>query len=285
MELPEKPNVLVIGCGYLGTSVLKRLTQMGWEATGVTLSESSAASLRNEGLQAVAADLRASNLTVLTGIRRDLLIHCASSGRGGPEGYHQIFLEATKRLIQEAQFQHFIFTSSTSVYAQTNGSIVTETDTADPERETGKILRETEEVVLENGGTVMRLAGLYGPGRCVPLRKLLSGEAVIEGEGERWLNSIHRDDAAFAFCLVATHRWPGIFNVVDDTPITQLEWFKWTCVRLERPLPPFAPRDLNRKRGWTSKRVSNAKLRSLGWTPKYPSFREGLEELLSEGRR
>ena len=279
-ERSGKQSVLVIGCGYLGAQLLRELGRTGWKATGITLSESSADALRNEGLEVVAADLRTSDLRVVSESNPSVVIHCASSGKGGAVAYREIFLETTTRLIQDTTFEHLIFTSSTSVYAQTDGSLVTETNPAEPERETGKILRETEELVLAHHGTVLRLAGIYGPGRCVPLEKLLSGEAVVEGDGERIINSIHRDDAVSALYLAAANRCQGIFNVADDTPVTQLEWFQSVCARLGRPLPPFAPRNLNRKRAWTSKRVSNAKLRSLGWAPRYPSFREGVEQLL-----
>jgi nucleoside-diphosphate-sugar epimerase len=280
-----KQSVLVIGCGYLGAQLLRDLGRTGWKATGITLSESSADALRSEGLEVVAADLRTSDLRVLTENNPSVVIHCASSGKGGAVAYREIFLETTRRLIKETSFDHLIFTSSTSVYAQTDGSIVTENDPAKPERETGKILRETEELVLARHGTVLRLAGIYGPGRCVPLEKLLSGEAAIEGDGERIMNSIHREDAVSAFHLAAEDRCQGIFNVTDNTTVTQLEWFQWVCERVGRPLPPFVPRDLNRKRAWTSKRVSNAKLRSMGWSPVYPSFREGVEELINERER
>jgi nucleoside-diphosphate-sugar epimerase len=281
-ERKTAQSVLVIGCGYVGAQLLRELNRSGWKATGITLSESSANTLRNEGLEVVAADLRTSDLRALTDNNPPVVIHCASSGKGGPVAYREIFLETTMRLLKETSFEHLIFTSSTSVYAQTDGSIVTESDPAKPERETGKILRETEELVLARQGTVLRLAGIYGPGRCVPLEKLLSGEAGIEGDGERIMNSIHRDDAVSAFHLAAEHRWPGIFNVADNTPVTQLEWFQWVCARVGRPLPPFVPRNLNRKRAWTSKRVSNAKLRSAGWSPAYPSFREGVAEIINE---
>jgi nucleoside-diphosphate-sugar epimerase len=281
-ERKTAQSVLVIGCGYVGAKLLRELNRSGWKVTGVTLSESSANTLRNEGLEVVAADLRTSDLRALTDNDPSVVIHCASSGKGGAVAYREIFLETTMRLLKETSFDHLIFTSSTSVYAQTDGSIVTESDPAKPERETGKILRETEELVLARQGTVLRLAGVYGPGRCVPLDKLLSGEAGIEGDGERIMNSIHRDDAVSAFHLAAEHRWPGIFNVADDTPVTQLEWFQWVCARVGQPLPPFVSRDLNRKRAWTSKKVSNAKLRSAGWSPGYPSFREGVEELIDE---
>ena len=278
-------SVLVIGCGYIGAQLLRNLSRSGWKASGTTLSESSADALRSEGLEVVAADLRISDLRVLTENNPSVVVHCASSGKGGAVAYREIFLETTTRLIQDTNFEHLIFTSSTSVYAQTDGSLVTETDSAEPERETGKILRETEELVLARQGTVLRLAGIYGPGRCVPLEKLLSGEAVVEGDGERIMNSIHRDDAVSALYLAAANRCQGIFNVADNIPVTQLEWFQWVCARLSRPLPPSAPRNLNRKRAWTSKKVSNAKLRSMGWSPVYPSFREGLEELINEQER
>ena len=281
-ECKAAQSVLVIGCGYIGAQLLRNLSRSGWKASGTTLSESSADALRSEGLEVVAADLRISDLRVLTENNPSVVVHCASSGKGGAVAYREIFLETTTRLIQDTNFEHLIFTSSTSVYAQTDGSLVTETDSAEPERETGKILRETEELVLAHQGTVLRLAGIYGPGRCVPLEKLLSGEAVVEGDGERIMNSIHRDDAVSALYLAAANRCQGIFNVADNTPVTQLEWFQWVCARLSRPLPPSAPRNLNRKRAWTSKRVSNAKLRSMGWSPVYPSFREGLEELINE---
>ena len=70
----------------------------------------------------------------------------------------------------------------------------------------------------------------------------------------------------------------GIFNVSDDTPMPQREIYAWLAQRFARPLPPSGPIDLNRKRGWTSKRVSNAKLRALGWTPKFPSFFDAIEQ-------
>jgi len=273
---------MVIGCGYVGAQLLRELKRTGWKAAGITLSESSADALRSEGLEVLAADLRTSDLRALTGNNPSVLIHCASSGKGGAAAYREVFLETTTRLIKETTFEHFIFSSSTSVYAQTDGSLVTETDPAEPERETGKILRETEEVVLAHQGTVLRLAGIYGPGRCIPVEKLFSGEAVIEGDGERIINSIHRDDVVSALYFVASHRCQGIFNVADNEPVTQLEWFQWVCTRVGRPLPPSAPRNLDRKRAWTSKRVGNAKLRSLGWSPKYPSFREGVEEMINE---
>ena len=165
-----------------------------------------------------------------------------------------------------------MFTSSTSVYAQTDGSIVTEESPAVPDRETGRLLLEAERVTLDAGGVVARLSGIYGPGRSVILKKFLSGEAVIEEDGRRFLNQIHRDDAARAVFHLATSRATGVFNVSDSTPLTQLGCYEKLSAMFSRPLPPCGPRDLNRKRGWTHKQVSNAKLRATGWQPEFPSF-------------
>jgi len=131
--------------------------------------------------------------------------------------------------------------------------------------------------VLAYSGTVARLAGIYGPGRSVLLRKFFSGEAVIEGDGGRIVNQVHRDDIASALLALATRGRSGIYNVSDDAPMPQREIYAWLAQRFARPLPPGGPIDPNRKRGWTSKRVSNAKLHALGWTPAFPSFFDAVE--------
>jgi nucleoside-diphosphate-sugar epimerase len=129
---------------------------------------------------------------------------------------------------------------------------------------------------------VARLAGIYGPARSVLLKKFLDGSALLEAGGNRWINQIHRDDAARALLhLAGDPSASSIYNVCDDTPSSQREIYGWIASYLNRPLPPEGPADLNRKRGWTSKRIKNARLRSLGWTPRYPSYRDALAELLA----
>ena len=99
--------------------------------------------------------------------------------------------------------------------------MVDETSPAEPLRETGQILRETEELVLASGGVVARLAGLYGPGRCVPLQKLLDGRATIEECGTRQMNMLHHLDAAAALQFLAETESGGLFNVVDNQPVAR----------------------------------------------------------------
>jgi nucleoside-diphosphate-sugar epimerase len=124
---------------------------------------------------------------------------------------------------------------------------------------------------------VARLAGIYGPGRSVLLRKFLTGEALIEGDGRRWINQIHRDDAASGLFLLAGLRVPGIFNLGDSSPLEQRSLYAGLAERFAMPLPPEGPINTERKRGWTHKQVSNARLRALGWSPRYPDFFSALE--------
>jgi len=271
------PHVLVAGCGYLGRVIARQLHALGWwEVTGVTRSQASAQALQAEPFRVTACDI--CDPVALTALGPfDAVIHCASSGRGGPEDYRRVYLEGAQNLLATVRPTRFLFTSSTSVYAQNDGSLVTEESIAAPDRETGRILKETETVVLNAGGTVARLAGIYGPGRWALLENFLAGLAVLEGDGGRFLNHIHRDDAATAVTLLFSQTAAtGIYNVSDGSPTTQLEIYTAFAAHFQRPLPPVGPPDLERKRAWTHKQVSNAKLRALGWSPRYPSFREAL---------
>ncbi len=279
-------SVLVVGCGFTGLPLARRFEESGWEVSALTLSDVSARELGLEAFPVLAVDI-GDREKLLKMPKRvfDVVIHNASSGRGGAEAYQQVFYDGIINLCSTLEFGHLIFTSSTSVYAQMDGSWVDEGSLTDPPAETGKILLCTEKAVLDGAGTVARMAGLYGPGRCIPLQRLRAGEAKLEGEGERIMNMLYQSDAVSGLLLLAEKRCSGIFNLVDDEPVSQLEWFQYVCSELALPLPPVGVRDLDRKRGWTSKRVSNRKLRNLGWRPGIPNFRVGIREILADASR
>ena len=267
-------RVLIAGCGFVGLATARLFVRQGWEVIGCTHSLESAEKITGEKF--LAAPLDISKRTAVERRKNfgpfDAIIHCASSGRGGAEEYRRVYLAGARNLAEVFAPAPLLFTSSTSVYAQTDGGWVTEDSLAAPDRETGQILRETEDLVLAHGGILTRLAGIYGPGRSVLLRKFFEGTAMIEGEGTKWINQVHRDDIASALFQLVTKEARGIFNVNDDHPLQQIEVYRWLSERFGRPLPPSGPIDPNRKRGWTDKRVSNARLRALGWTPRFPSF-------------
>ncbi len=199
------PHVLIVGCGFVGEAAADRFHAAGWQVEGWTHSAESAARLAAEKPYPVAAhDITGPAGALPTDGAPDVLVDCVSSGRGGPEQYRRVYLDGARSLRAAFPAARFLFTSSTSVYAQVDGAWVDEASPAEPDRETGRVLRETETLVLAApGGTVARLAGIYGPGRSALRRKFLAGESVIEGDGGRWLNQIHRDDAAGALFRLA----------------------------------------------------------------------------------
>ena len=255
-------KLLLIGHGYLGREIGRVFRTHCWEVIPVSLSGG------DGSLACDVADAEAVRKLPAA----DAIIHCAASGRGGEDAYRRVYVDGCRNLTESFHGVPLLFTSSTSVYAQTDGSIVTEESPAIPERETGRLLLEAENLTFSAGGVVARLAGIYGPGRSVILKKFLSGEAVIEEDGRRFLNQIHRDDAARAILHLVTSEVTGVFNVSDSKPLSQLECYQALSRMFNRPLPPSGPRDLTRKRGWTHKQVSNAKLRASGWQPEFPSF-------------
>ncbi|MES2995673.1 MAG: NAD-dependent epimerase/dehydratase family protein [Verrucomicrobiota bacterium] len=262
-------RVLLGGHGYLGKAIERMFRDAGWEVVPVSLHGDDGA------MPCDIADAAA--VAALPDV--DCVVHCAASGRGGAEAYERVYRDGCQNLVRRYPGLPLLFTSSTSVYAQTDGAEVNEECITEPDRETGKILRAAEQIVLENGGAVARLAGIYGPGRSVILEKFLTGASVIEEDGRRLINQIHRDDAASAVFHLVSQNLRGIFNVCDDAPTSQLALHAGLARQFGKPLPPAGPRDPKRKRGWTHKRVSNAKLRATGWRPRFPSFLTAAEEI------
>ncbi len=260
-------KLLLVGYGYLGREVARVFREGGWEVATVSLSG---------GEGSLACDVGDRD-AVRSLLEADFIVHCAASGHGGAAAYQHVHVIGCRNLTEQFPGIPVLFTSSTSVYAQTDGSIVTEESPAIPDRETGRLLLEAEKITLAAGGIVTRLSGIYGPGRSVILKKFLAGEAVIEEDGRRFLNQIHRDDAARAILHLAISGATGVFNVSDSMPLSQLGCYRVLSRIFNRPLPPSGPRDLTRKRGWTHKQVSNAKLRATNWQPEFPCFSDAAE--------
>ena len=275
------PRILIAGCGYIGQAAADLFHAAGWVVEGWTRSAESAASLSAKPYPVREVDVSQADQVAECGPAAagfDALVHCASSSGGDAEKYRKVYLDGARNLLETFRGSKLLFTSSTSVYAQRDGSWVTEESETKPMRETSRILLETERLVLASGGIVARLAGIFGPGRSALLNKFLNGTATINPENDRFVNQVHRDDIASALLLLLSREAEGaqIYNVVDDQPILQSECYRWLAQRLNRPLPPIARSTQERKRGDSNKRVSNAKLRALGWTARYPTFAEAM---------
>ncbi len=274
------PRILIAGCGYVGQATADLFHAADWAVEGWTLSGESAAKLAAKPYPVYGIDITdRAQIAMHAGVF-NAIIHCASSGGGDVDTYRQIYLNGARNLLDRFGGSRMLFTSSTSVYAQRDGCWVTEESQTEPGRETGRVLLETEELVLGRGGIVARLAGVYGPRRSALLSKFLAGEAIVDPGNDRFVNQVHRDDIAAALFLLLNRPLPAreIYNVVDDQPILQSESYRWLAEKLNRPLAPLGKREGKRKRGDSNKRVSNAKLRRLGWSLQYPTFVEAMEK-------
>ncbi len=281
-------RVLIVGCGYVGLPLGAELVRHGHTVFGLRRTTDGAGELRAAGVAPVVGDVTLpESLRALPG-PFDWVVNTVSSSKGGADVYRSVYVEGTRNLLSwlgGRTVSKFIHTSSTSVYGQTDGSEVTEESPAEPKAETGKLLVETENLLLGAArernfpAVVLRVAGIYGPERGHLFQQYLRDEARISGDGSRLLNMVHRDDVIGAVVVALEHGGPGrIYNVADDEPVSQLEFFRWLSERLRKPLPPFAgaEENANRKRGVTNKRVSNRRLREeLRCGLKYPTFREG----------
>ena len=291
-------HVLIVGCGYVGLPLGIELVRQGHAVSGLRRSVAAETELKRVGIQPLHADI--TRPETLAGLPHefDWVVNCTASGGGDAENYRNIYLEGNRNLITwlaPTPPKKFVYTSSTSVYAQNDGSVVTETSLTEPEAPTAKILVETEKLLFAAAArgfpaVILRVAGIYGPARGHAFKQFLRGEARIEGDGARWLNMIHRDDLIHVISAALERGLPGeIYNAVDSEPVSQLKFYEWLAAELQKPLPPPVPADTEiwRKRGVTNKRVSNAKLlAALNYQFKFPNFRAGyageLRQLASE---
>src|SRR5439155_1619974 len=222
-----------------------------WEVVGWTGSQQSA-----EPTLETRIPLCGVGITDLEAVRRnrfpaDVVVHCASSGA---DSYLHVYRGGAANLAACFPDARIIFTSSTSVYPQRDGSSVTEDSPAEPAFENAQILRQAEKIILDHYGVVLRVAGIYGPGRSFLLRSVMNGTSVIS---DRFVNQVHRDDVASAISFLAQSRAvdpPRIFNVVDDTPASRAEILDWLSARLGLPLSS-SPATAEPRRGRSNKRV------------------------------
>ena len=281
-------RVLIVGCGYVGLPLGKELVRQGHIVFGLRRSALAAEEMQSVGITPLHADITQPETLAKLPRDFDWVVNCSASGGGGADDYRKIYLEGNRNLVSwlaGSPLKKFIYTSSTSVYGQNDGSIVTEENPATPDVETSKVLAETEKLLLiavaerKFPAVVLRVAGIYGPARGHSFKQFLKNEARLEGDGARWLNMIHRDDVIGVIIAALENGKPGeIYNATDDAPVSQLDFFAWLATELDRPMPPTVSHDAEtaRKRGVTNKRVSNAKLRAeLKYEFKFPDFRAG----------
>ncbi len=287
-------RALICGCGYVGTALGRLLRSEGHSVFGLRRTVEHP-ELLAAGIVPLQGDIsRGADLAALPG-PFDWVVHVASSTGGGTEEYRSVYLDGLRNLTTwlghtNGQPSRLVYTSSTSVYGQTDGSWVDETCPTEPASETGGILVAAEHLLrapLPNvHASILRVSGIYGPGRGHLFRQFVAGKIAAPITSNRWLNMVHRDDVATAIHAVLRHVGASgaTYNVTDNEPVLANDFLGWVTEQLEmRPSAPrVEPAGIRPgRRADTHKRVSNRLLRAtIGWEPVYPTFREGYADAI-----
>lgn len=289
-EILRGKHLVVFGAGYLGGALVEQAVAAGLRVTALTRNAEKARMLAERGAVPLIADLADGAWENALPEGADLVVNCVSSGGGGLEGYRHSYVDGMRAVLAWAERSPvgpLVYTSSTSVYPQDGGVTVDEEAPLGEAVGAPAILREAEDLVKRwpKRWCILRLAGLYGPGRHHLLDQARAGEPVWAGRGDHRLNLIHRDDAVAAIwaALVAPEDVASqVFNVADDGAVPKAELAAWLAERLGKPVPHFSGEVTRGRRGIAPDRiVSNARIKErLGWQPKYATFRDGYAELL-----
>jgi nucleoside-diphosphate-sugar epimerase len=265
-------RVLIAGCGDVGTRAGLLLAAAGHAVHGITRR-----GVLPAPLVAHAFDLTDPAATLDAGAF-DALVWCPTPSSRDERGYRAVFIDAPLRLLDRLPQtpRRLVFVSSTAVWGDAGGAWVDEDTPAHPDGWNGAALLEAEALLAARvpGAVSLRLAGIYGPGRTRMVDRARAGTPV-QAEPPAWTNRIHVDDAAAAVALLVQSDAQGVVTGVDDEPVPEHVVLAWIAARLGLPAPPAAagPAPAN-------KRLSNRRLRALGWRPRHPDFRSGYAELL-----
>ena len=284
-----RANILLVGCGDIGIPLGLQLARSGNAVWGLRRSTQ-----LPDPITTLHADVtQANTLTSLATLAPDYVVVTLTPGAFSDHAYHSVFVEGTRNLLQQLNVLHnngskirrLFFISSTSVYAQVDGEWVDEHSATEPTGFSGKRLLQAEGLLDDCGiaSTVIRFAGIYGPGRRRLIDQVLAGQGCPQNP-PLYTNRIHRDDCV-GFLAHLIERDQGGEAVepryigVDSAPAPMWEVKHWLASQLRE-----APRELqigtSHRRG--SKRCSNQRLLDSGYQLRYPSYQRGYGAVISD---
>lgn len=287
-------RALIVGCGFVGTALGRQLAAEGWDVRGVKRDPSGLP----EEIVPVAADV--TDAGTLAGALAgalpgdlDVLVYAVSADARTREAYRAAYVDGLRSvmsvLLEGGPLpDRLLFVSSTAVYGSHDGAWVDETSPTEPTSFRGRIMLEAETLALAGGGTgvpgkVLRLGGIYGPGRDRLLSRVRRGEALCPPGGPYHTNRIHRDDAAGILAHLANPSRTGLRDVylgVDRDPAPYCDVIRWLAERMGAPEPGAGDDGSLDRRKRSNKRCRSDRIVESGYSFRYPSFRDGYGALL-----
>jgi len=277
---PIFENIAILGCGYVGSALANYWQDRGHCVTGTTTSRervtylsadlSHAVLMKGDDATAVHALLQSQNTLVVS-------VAPTGSQEAGAAAYEETYLATAKNLAsalkQTPHVTQIIYLSSCSVYGDRQGEWVDETSSVSPVEYRSQVVYEAEQIILQAASEhqkvcVLRLGGIYGPGR--ELVSMFGGLAgmTMPGKGNRFVNWVHRDDIVGAIDFIRLNELGGIYNLVDDSQLTIKEQVKLVCSNYNLPPVTWDSSLLSIQR--KSVQVCNDKLKAAGYELIHP---------------
>ena len=275
-------RVLIAGCGYVGSRLAELLRDDGAEVWGLKRRPATLPA----GVRPAAGDV--TDPSTLGDLPRvDAVVYAVSPAGRTEDAYRAAYVDGLRNVLDAVGgAPRVVLVSSTGVYGQTDGRWVDEATEEEPADATAEAVLAGEAVARERGGPgiVLRLGGIYGPGRTRTVDRVVSGDAPCMGP-ELYGNRIHRDDAAGAarhlLGLAEPHE---LYLGVDREPAPLREVYAWIADRAGVPDPCRDADDggvVTEGRRGTNKRCSSDRLAASGYDFRYPTFRDGYAELMA----
>jgi nucleoside-diphosphate-sugar epimerase len=206
-----------------------------------------------------------------------------SPGSRDEAAYRAVFIDGLRNVVRRLDrrtLRRLVFVSSSAVYGDHGGDWVDESTPPAPPGMNGAVLLQAEQWLHAQDlpSTVLRLSGLYGPGRLQLLERLRAGQARVPRRIPHWANRMHADDAAAAIAhLLILPSAHAVYIGSDDTPLPIDVLYDYLCARLGCAPPAEGPAPA----GVGSKKLCNARLRDSGFALSWPDARQGYSALMA----
>jgi nucleoside-diphosphate-sugar epimerase len=285
---------LIFGCGYLGGRVAQRWRALGNDVVVVSRSPERAVVFKQHGYAVIMADVTQPS-TLIDLPAAETVLFAIGCDRTTGQSIEDVYAGGMRNVLAAlpSGTGRMVYISTTGVYGDTGGDWIDEETPPDPQRDGGRASLAAERVLAEHplgrNAVVLRLAGIYGPGR-IPFRSLLRAGAPIPAPSDGNLNLIHVVDAAAVVLAAAdgdlgksTGR-PHIYCVSDGHPVERGDYYREVACRIGAAPPEFVVPDADSPRAARAaqdRKVRNERmLAELGVQLTYPDYRAGLAAIL-----
>lgn len=281
---------MILGCGYVGMPLAEAFRHAGDVVFPTTRSQDRARQFEQQGYHAKIADVtQPDTLRKLPEV--DTVVFAVGYDSGSGASREDVYAEGLKNVLDHLPetTRRLVFVSTTGVYGDAEGQTVDEETPCDPARPGGKAFLKAEQYlrnhpVWSRRSVILRMAGIYGPGR-IPRSADIEAGKPIPAPGGGALNLIHVDDAVQAIRLAAdAETFSPLYIVSDGSPVDRRDYYREVARLLSAPEPTFEEPDPGSpaaQRAGSDRKMSNRRLvNELGFQPKHPSYREGLAAIL-----